>query len=50
MSMSGITESVKIRGIFILVLVACDANLLRTYPKAKCPTAYVFVFLHSAKI
>lgn len=42
MSMSGITESVKMRGMFILVLVACAVNLPKTYPRAKCPTANVF--------
>jgi hypothetical protein len=45
MSMSGITESVKMRGMFILVLVACAVNLPKTYPRAKCPTANVFAFL-----
>jgi hypothetical protein len=47
MSTSGIIESVKMRGMFILVLVACVVNLPRTYPRAKCPTANVFDFLLS---
>jgi len=39
MSMSGMTESMKTRGILSFVLVVCDVNLLKVYPKAKCPTA-----------
>ncbi len=39
MSMSGITESIKTRGMFTFVLVAFAVNMLRRYPKARCPTA-----------
>lgn len=39
MSMSGITESVRMSGMLILVFVACAVNLLRMYPEAKCPIA-----------
>jgi hypothetical protein len=38
-STSGMTESVKTRGMFTFVLTACAVNLLRTYSKAKCLTA-----------
>jgi hypothetical protein len=39
MSISGMTESMKTKGILSFVSVVYDANLLKIYPKAKCPTA-----------
>jgi len=38
-SISGATESVRIKGMFIFVFVASAVSLLRMYPRAKCPTA-----------
>lgn len=40
MSMSGMTESVRITGILIPVFVNLVEALLKIYPNAKCPTAY----------
>ena len=44
-SMSGITERVKINGRLISVLSNLDVDLLIMYPSDRWPTAYEFLFL-----
>ncbi len=39
MSISGMTETMKISGKSISVLASFDDALPKTYPSAKCPTA-----------
>ena len=42
-SMSGMTESVRIRATLALVFVALEVSLANMYPRVRWPTAYVEV-------